>query len=229
MKPDKRPGFEDVAQIITKDDKPLAWMPLRLEFCAGFIIAARHIQDNQPTSTDTQDSAEKIERAASLLIRLFAGEDGNDASYFLFPLFLQMYGDKLYELPWEKQTALIEDLRDIVTRAQRVRKQFSGKKSGPGKAWNRPEALSARELCAAIVIEAWNIADGALPSSSNTDAWEAADSLWLASGGPRLNRNNETDASYNRWRRPMEAALKKADRPERKRIREALSRDPPAR
>jgi hypothetical protein len=220
----KPPTYADVVRLIRADGKDCQLLSVKIEKCASMIIAARRDEDRQPTYKHTRDCADEVIGAARLLLDLFAGENKDDAAYPKLPFLIHMYNGDPHSggvLSLRGQTEFVADLRDVIVRAQSVKTRFSGKAGGPGKAWTTSGALSARELCAVIIIEAWNVSRGNLPSPSNAEVWQAADLLWLASGGPPLNKSGETVDAYERWFRPMKTA-KASNDPNRRWIRGKL-------
>ena len=134
MKAADRPSFVDVARIIVKDSRALVWMPARLNFCAGMIIAARRDEESQPSFKDAKDAAANVEQAASLLIRLLGGEASNNRAYPEFPLFRLIYPGDMRDFSVGNQTDLIEGVRDLQSRAQRLKRDLSKKRAvGEGR------------------------------------------------------------------------------------------------
>jgi hypothetical protein len=61
-----------------------------------------------------------------------------------------------------------------------------------------------REVCAAVIVEAWKLVHGNLNRlGSLTSIYEACDEYWRACGGERIGEDNDP----KNWRRPVEYAL----------------------
>jgi hypothetical protein len=197
--------YDDVVHKIRGDNVDDPLLANRIFECSRMIVAAQIDELKQPKHREIAKYADKVFAAADVLLSLLASDDEDETPYSKLPHFILIYGN---DLPITSQLEFIEYLRDLRNRVADMKKRFSEKSGGPGRAWSRTGAPSARKLTVAIIIEAWSIHRGKKPSSSNVEAWEAADQLWHASDGPKLYRSEDSDASYERWRRSFETASK---------------------
>jgi hypothetical protein len=212
---DGQATYDDVVRTIRHDKTPDPSFVDRIIKCSRIIVATRIDELKQPKLSETVECCGEVIHATDVLLSLLGIDGEVDTSYSKFPHFIHIYRNDLdYPSQWE----FIEYLRDLRHRAAEVKERFSAK-TGRTRAWSRTDAPKAQELTALTIIEAWSVHHGQRPSASNVEAWEAADQLWHASGGPEY-----SDASYERWRRSF-ATARNAEWPEVNSIRKILKAD----
>jgi hypothetical protein len=167
-------AFVGVARTITKTEPP-EWLPLGLEHFSEDVLGAG--AGGPDVRQEVQSIVKEAHDAVGVLLK------------HLPLLYRHLMGSAL-PCPPQVETVL-EALPWIKADLEPLIKQRTGR---------RPDAR--RQLCAAVVLEAWKLVHNKAEPRSET-LYQACKEYWSACGGEEV---GETDDLLN-WRRPVEQAL----------------------
>jgi len=91
-------------------------------------------------------------------------------------------------------------LRDLPMIMQHAEKQIE-----PGRGRHRMKRIghSARELCACVIVEAYDLEHGQAPGATNGTVQQLCHDYWRACGGPQIGKEGDP----GNWRRVLEEVI----------------------
>lgn len=157
----------------------------------SFIRAYRQSDQSAPKREDHKDRLKEVEKAAlkisvalkdwPTLVFLKNTQDGN----FGFDV-----------------DAVAQAMDEVVIRAKNAREAIpsggGAHRAAPQYNGQEPLYIDAKELCALVIVQGWILTRGAKPSRANDHVHEAADRLWIASGGTSIGAG-DTLSGWERW------------------------------
>ena len=167
-----KPQLVEVARGITKGKPPPDWLLWGLEYFNGFIGKEIDPQHRKVGSRVFQ----QMDKAASVLLR-----------------WLPVYKYSAFGIKCPNEV-------DVILNALPHLRRDLERLNRP-----RPAHRSSnvqREICAAVIAEAWKILHGKIEPRSDQLQQACAD-YWLACGGKQIGETNDRE----NWRRPIERAL----------------------
>lgn len=169
------PTFAEVARFVAGPDAP-PWLAAHFERWAPSLMLDRCIEDKQPKKSEMKKRLRKVRDAALLLQRALSDTATRE---FL---------DSTPRDRIENSGMFGHMLQDLAVRAEGVMASSAlSRKDGktrPGRTKAKlPDAISAKEYCAALIAETWAYFHGGDPLPKNQEAAGAAHALWRASGG----------------------------------------------
>ena len=191
-RPIQRATFADVARMIVPSNTP-PWLPAHLEWWAQGIWHDILGDRCRPSKLQTVERLSGVEEAVAVLRREL--EDPSIRNMLITAKTAKRIGIS------------IVDLKDLSERAAMVRSSPSligntGKtKRGKGKP-DVPDVFSAKTLCAARILELGRFLNKFEPGVKSTNAAEAAQAYWLASGGTSKSFGNP----LNGWKHHFKLA-----------------------
>ena len=197
-----RPTAAHVARSMTGNTRTPKWLVEGLGLAAGGIAQVRITEATARRSKELKEKLESVSKmAAGLKAALI---DAEVLSYLERGGSLHFdHGD-----PNERSTAgvdapwLLELLKRIQARSaeQAASVQVRKRKAPVGP---NPEGLTAREVCALVVIEAWQALHRKKPPIRSERIAEISDKLWQAAGGSLWGKSDDPQA---RWRTSLARA-----------------------
>ena len=100
----------------------------------------------------------------------------------------------------EDLAAVRRSLRDVDGMMERAAEKIS---AGGGRKRATLYPLSAREICACVVVDAWTLEHGKPPGESNGRIQQICEEYWQACGGPQIGAESDP----GNWRRIVAKVL----------------------